>query len=82
MPKASIWNRRSVVSVASENEEAVMSNTRETIDERKRVGPEDEARENQMGDNGLGPADEDEDEPGLSEADAHGIEKSNNLTTP
>lgn len=32
-------------------------------------------------DDGLGPADEDEDEPGLPDADTHGIETSNDLTT-
>lgn len=59
-----------------------MSNTGQTIGERKRVGPEEEAREDQVDDDGLGPANEDEDKPGLPEANAHGVEKSNDLTTP
>lgn len=59
-----------------------MSNIGETNGVRKRVAPEDEAREDQMDDNGLGPADEDEDEPDTAVKDAHGIEKSNDLTTP
>jgi hypothetical protein len=42
-----------------------MSNTRETGGGRKRVGPEDEAREDQMDDQSLGPAEGNEDEPAL-----------------
>jgi hypothetical protein len=40
-----------------------MSNTREIGGGRKSVGPEDEAREAQMDDDGLAPADEDENQP-------------------
>jgi hypothetical protein len=39
-----------------------MSDMRETIGGRKHVGPEDEAREDQMNDDGLAPAEEDEDQ--------------------
>ncbi|GGD29122.1 hypothetical protein [Aureimonas glaciei] len=59
-----------------------MSDTKETIGGRRRVGPEDEAREDQMDNHKPGPAEKDEDELGMFNEDAHGIEESNDLRTP
>jgi hypothetical protein len=65
-----------------------MSKTNETtvdLSNRKRVGPEEESREDQFDGNELDALHEEASDPATEEAaaaDRHGIDQSNDLTTP